>query len=66
MRSPYYAFSVPSGDLLARLQLTTSEAAYRTDITTVEPPSETEDLKAVFDGEDWVLADRYPPPDPAP
>lgn len=65
MRSPYYSFN-SGGELMASLHLTDEEAAYRTDITTVEPPGETEDLKAVFDGDTWALVDRYPPPDPAP
>lgn len=65
MRQIFYCFGA-SGFLISRLHLTAEEAAYRTDITTVEPPTESEDLKAVFDGETWALVDRYPPPDPAP
>lgn len=51
---------------MATLYLTAEETGYRTDITTVDPPDETEALKAVFDGEAWALVERYPLPDPAP
>lgn len=60
MRSIFYCFNPSSGFLISTLLLTIDEAEPRSDITTAEPPPETEELRAWFDPETntWSLVPR--------
>lgn len=60
MRSIFYCFDPVGGFKVSRLYLTAAEAELRTDITTVEPPEETEEDRALFDPEtnSWSLVPR--------
>lgn len=60
MRNIYWCFDPVTGHKISRLRLTIEEAVVRADITTVEPPQETLELRAWFDPETntWTLIPR--------
>ena len=60
MRKIYYCFDPATGFKVSRLRLTDEEAAFRSDITALEPPDESSELRAVFSGGAWALVERFP------